>query len=218
MFRKFRSSFGRHALLAGMDDPNSFQEFLPQLALHQIGSRSGLESTRNLNVAGMSRQHDDSCFRKFTANRSDRIDTVHLWHLQVHKCYVRLMFSKQVERFVPVGSFTNQFHIFLAPDQGSDAITQEGMIVRYQYSNHSSHLFLPEEPEPGSPRRCAVSNRAGEAQIDFRAGTRAAPNSQFRANLPGTFAHSRQAEVSGAALVQNFGWNAFTIISDSQAE
>ena len=79
----------------------------------------------------------------------------------------------------------------------------------------TSSPFMSGSPEPGSPRLRAVGLRASEAQIDFRARTRTAPNGQVRANLLGAFAYARETKVSGAALVQYFGWNAFPIIPNS---
>jgi hypothetical protein len=126
-----------------MYSPDRFQEFFPQLALHEVCPRSSFESPRNLNVSRVSRQHDNSRFGKLAANRSDGVNTVHVWHLQVHEGYVRLIFSKQVERFAPVGGFANQFHILFAPDQGSDAVAEERVIVYCQDSNHFlSHFPL----------------------------------------------------------------------------
>jgi hypothetical protein len=35
----------------------------------------------------------------------------------------------QVESLTPVGSFPNQFHVLFGPDQRSDALAKQGVIV-----------------------------------------------------------------------------------------
>jgi hypothetical protein len=78
--------------------------------------------------------------------------------------------------------------------------------------------FLLESAKPRSLWRRAISNFVRHAQIDLRSDARAAPDGQFRADQFGSFAHPRKAEVSCAAVLQNFAGKAFAVISNFQAK
>jgi hypothetical protein len=64
----------------------------------------------------------------------------------------------------------------------------------------------------------AVSNRAGNAQLDLSPGPNAAADHDLRADLFAAFAHSRQAIMAGAALYQNCRFNALSVIPNAYAE
>src|SRR5580700_9868045 len=75
-----------------------------------------------------------------------------------------------------------------------------------------------EKPQTRTGRRFTVGNRSRDSQFDLRAGSVGAPDTQFRANLAGAFPHSRQPVMAGAALFQDSGRNALTIVPNSHPQ
>src|ERR1700761_5128237 len=104
-----------------MHRTNRLQKILSHKALEQVSPSAGFESARNMEVARMGRQDDNSCVGELAANGADRIDTAHLRHLQIHERDVRTMFSELFERLTSVRSFPNQLHVRLSVDQHSNA-------------------------------------------------------------------------------------------------
>src|ERR1700747_1508363 len=92
------------------------------------------------------------------------------------------------------------------------------MVVYRENSNHLSAHFLSKQPPTGALRRPSVSFGARDAQCDLGAGSRSAPNTHLRTDLSGAFAHSGNAVVTGATVLQDFRRNAFPIIPNPQAE
>src|SRR5580698_3542033 len=72
---------------------------------------------------------------------------------------------------------------------------------------------LTEDPETG-PRDSLIRDRSWNAQLDFRAGSKFAPDRQLRSDLFGTLADSWQAPVPGTSAVFNHAWvNALSIVA-----
>jgi len=63
------------------------------------------------------------------ANRGDRIQAVHLRHLQVHEREVRPMGAELLNRFAAIRRFANQRQIRFGTDQDGDALSHQNMIV-----------------------------------------------------------------------------------------
>jgi hypothetical protein len=67
--------------------------------------------------------------------------------------------------------------------------------------------------------RFGVGQRAGNRQLDLRAGIGVAPDRQLAAGQFGAFLHARQAVMSGAASrLQKLCVDALSIVADPQAE
>src|SRR5271157_5619326 len=75
-----------------------------------------------------------------------------------------------------------------------------------------------EEPKAGASRRCPVGNRAGDAQLDLRAGAGPAPDIQLRADPCGALAHSGQAVVAGGSFLYDRRVHALSIVPDAHPE
>src|SRR5271157_1580712 len=103
--------------------------------LEQVGVSTGLERTDNLHVACVSRQHDDSCVGKFISNSNERIQTVHLRHLQIHQRNVRMVRPELLDGLATVGGFTYYGHVRLDPNQTGDPFPHEWMVVNCENSN-----------------------------------------------------------------------------------
>jgi hypothetical protein len=51
--------------------------------------------------------------------------------------------SKLLECLAPVRSFPDQLHVRLIPNQRSDALAKQGMVVYRENSSHLSSTFFP---------------------------------------------------------------------------
>ena len=64
-----------------------------------------------------------------------------------------------------------------------------------------------------------ISNRGGNRQLNFSAGSRFAPETQLRPDVLRAFAEPGQPPVSGApSLLQDFRVNTFSIVAYTQAK
>jgi hypothetical protein len=50
-------------------------------------------------------------------NSLDRFDTIEVRHLNIHQNYVRLEFSRQIDRFSSIAGFADNFKIGLLGEQ-----------------------------------------------------------------------------------------------------
>jgi hypothetical protein len=63
-------------------------------------------------------------WEKLGANRDQRVETVHLRHLQVHQRHVGMETSKLLDRFAPVRRFADEHHVGFIGDQPGNAVSQ----------------------------------------------------------------------------------------------
>lgn len=71
----------------------------------------------------------------------DDLDTIQVWHLEIHERDIGTMDPKLLDRVQPVGRFGHETHVWLGPDEHGDALAQEWMIV--------------DRENPNVPRICA---------------------------------------------------------------
>jgi hypothetical protein len=68
-------------------------------------------------------------------------------------------------------------------------------------------------------RRFAVRNRTRNSQLYLGPGSSCAtPHAELRTHLLSALTHSIEAVVPGATLLQDFRWNAFSIVPNPQPE
>ena len=77
---------------------------------------TAVESTQNLRIACVGRQHNHFCVGKFVANRNERIDAVHLRHLQVHERDVGMMHPELLDSIASVTRLSYHNHVRLNAD------------------------------------------------------------------------------------------------------
>jgi len=95
----------------------------------QVTSCSSFEGTKNLDIAFVSRQYDDLRLGKFSTNRRDGIEAVHLGHLQVHNRDIRPMRAKFLDCLAPIRSFRYQSQFRFTTDECSYALSYKNMII-----------------------------------------------------------------------------------------
>ena len=95
----------------------------------QVTSCSCFECAKNLHIAFVGRQYDDFRIGKFSSNRSDGIEAVHLRHLHVHERDVGSMLTKLLDCLAPIRCLGHQSHIGLRTEKYRDALPYENMIV-----------------------------------------------------------------------------------------
>jgi hypothetical protein len=83
------------------------------------------------------RQYDDLRIWKFSSNRDDGIESVHLRHLQIHERDVWTMGTELLDRLAAVRGLGDQSHIRLGADEYGYALPYEGVVVNRQNSNLS---------------------------------------------------------------------------------
>ena len=81
--------------------------------LEQVALSTGLEGAENVHIALVGRQHDDSCIRELRSNGDERVEAIHLRHLNVHQRHVRTVRAELLDRFATVGGFCDHGHIRL---------------------------------------------------------------------------------------------------------
>jgi hypothetical protein len=77
----------------------------------------------------MCREDDNSCIGELAANRTDRVDTAHFWHLQIHESDIRAMVPKLFERLASVRGFSNNLNVRLRVDQRGNAFAKKRVVI-----------------------------------------------------------------------------------------
>src|ERR1700687_217850 len=95
----------------------------------QVTSCSCFECAKNLYITLVGRQHNDLSIGKFCQNCDDRIEAVHLRHLQVHERDVRAMRTELLDCLAPIRCLGHQSHIGHRADKYRYALPYENMIV-----------------------------------------------------------------------------------------
>src|SRR5271157_5032531 len=137
MLGDFVRRFGRKRLSSGMNRSDRSYEFLVKRIFQQITLCSCFERAKNLYIALIRRQDDDFRIRKLPPNRDDRIEAVHLRHLQIHQRNVGAMRTEQLDSLAAIRSFGDQSQIRLSTDEHGYALPYQGMIVNCKNSNLS---------------------------------------------------------------------------------
>ena len=101
---------------------------------------------------------------KFSPNRSDGVEAVHLRHLQVHNRDIRAMRTELLDCLAPIRCLGHQSHIGLRTEKHRDALPYQNMIVNRKNPDLSwpfthvlsvpSHLYLSRTACQNA-RRCA---------------------------------------------------------------
>jgi hypothetical protein len=81
MFGELEGDLGGHGFFSGLDGSNGDEQLLVQAVLEQICPRACLKCPQRLYVPSICCQNDYARLGKLTANRDDRIESVHLRHL-----------------------------------------------------------------------------------------------------------------------------------------
>src|SRR5258705_13751753 len=128
-----------------------------QEIFQEVRPGASFEGAQRLDVAGVRRQDDDVRLWKFAANRNDRIDTVHLRHLQVHQGDIRTVRAELLNRFTSVGRFGDQRHVRLTGDEARDPLAEERMVVDRNNPNRA-RLSAHDQTQERQLRRLAAGS------------------------------------------------------------
>ena len=177
-----------------------------QSILQQVSLSPSLERTKNLHIAGVGRQHDHFCVGKFISDSNERIEAVHLRHLQVHQRNVRMVRPELLDGLATVGRFTYHHHVRLNANQTRYAVANQCMVVNRKNSNLRAsgahdlfHAFalaanFRENHEP--LRADDVCDVGRKAQFHFGSRVDFAPHGQLASHECGAFPHAGQAVMS----------------------
>src|ERR1700740_6793 len=97
---------GRNVLLPGMDCANSIQKFFAEMTFQQESPGTGFQGARDLNIARIGREHDESRVRKLASNRDHCINAVHLRHLEVNERDIGIVYTELLDCLPSVGSLS----------------------------------------------------------------------------------------------------------------
>src|SRR5271157_218160 len=129
-----------------MDGTDGVQQFLMQSILQQVSLSPCLECTENLYIAGVGRQHNNSCVGKLVANSNECVDAIHLWHLQVHQRDVGMERTELLDSLAPGGRFSYHNHVRLNANETGDPFAHKGMVINCENSNSGCvglHCWFP---------------------------------------------------------------------------
>ena len=118
--------------------------------LEQVALRTGLHGAQNVHIALVGRQHDDFCIGELRSNGEERVEAIHLRHLNVHQRHVRPVRAELLDRVPTVGGVCDHRHIRLNPDQTGDPFAHDGMVVDRENPNGRAGVA-----HDASPRRFA---------------------------------------------------------------
>ena len=181
--------------------------------LEQVALSTGFEGTQNVHVALIGRQHDQFGIRELRSNRDQRIEAIHLRHLNVHQRHVRTVRAELLDGFPTVGRFCDHGHIRLNPHETGDPFAHDWMVVDDENPNGelptsrcvsfdvSGVLEATRRDHQERPRGAARRRwQEGAAPPPFR--RRPPPHRQLSADQCRTFRHAAQAIVSLNALAR----------------
>ena len=103
--------------------------------LEQVALSTGLQGAQNVHIALVGRQHDHFCIRKLGSNGDERVEAIHLRHLNVHQRHIRTVRAELLDRFPPVGSFCDHGHIRLNSHETGDPFAHHWMVVDRENAN-----------------------------------------------------------------------------------
>src|SRR5271165_830040 len=135
-----------------MNGSYGLQQFLMQRTFQQVPPSASFDCSLHLGVPGIGSQHDDPRFRSFVANRDQRVQPAHYWHLEVHQRNVRMVCAKLLDRFTSIRCFAYNAHVHLTSDEISNTLTDNWMVVGHQNPNRTrlvAHDFFT-VPRPDS--------------------------------------------------------------------
>ena len=106
--------------------------------LEQVALSTGLEGAENVHIALVGRQHDHFCIRKLRSNGDERVEAIHLRHLNVHQRHIRTVRAELLDRFPTVGGFCDHGHIRLNSHEAGDPVAHQWMVVDRKNANRAS--------------------------------------------------------------------------------
>jgi hypothetical protein len=107
-----------------MDGTDGREQLLAQQAFQQVRKRSCFDRAYDVDVARVGREHDDARLGELGANRRQRVETVHLRHLQIHQRHIGMELSKLLDRFAAISRFADEHHVRFIGDQPGYAVPQ----------------------------------------------------------------------------------------------
>lgn len=112
-------------------------------------------------MTGVRRQHDNFCTGELDTDRGNRVDTIHLGHLQVHHCYVRAMNAKLLDGSESIRRFGDDHDVRLNSNAPAESFADNWVVV----SDENARIAKIRVPrfDPGSmvyKRRRSASAKA----------------------------------------------------------
>ena len=103
--------------------------------LDQVALSTGLQGAEDVHIALVCRQHDDSCLRELRPNGDERVEAIHLRHLNVHQRHIRAVHAELLDRFSTIRRFGDHGHIRLNFHQTGDPLAHEWMVIDRENPN-----------------------------------------------------------------------------------
>ena len=95
----------RQTPLASMDRSDGLQQIRMERVLEQVALSTRLDGAEDVRVALVGREHDDLRIVKLRANGDERVEAIHLRHLQVHQRHVGPMGPELLDGLATVRGF-----------------------------------------------------------------------------------------------------------------
>src|SRR6185503_11769956 len=161
--------------------------------LEQVALSAGLQGAKNMHIALVGRQHDHSCVRELGSDGDERVEAIHLRHLNIHQRHIRTVRAELLDRFATVGGLCDHRHIRLNLYETGDPIAHDRMIVHRE--NPDGRAVAAHDPSPPTCRAALNANsrdhqeRRWDGAYTMLAGRRSstsvpAPTSLHTASFP----------------------------------
>src|SRR4029077_825369 len=124
-----------HNLAPRINSADVVWQFLMHYSFQEVALRSGFESAENLYVTDVCSQHDNFCTGELDTDRRNRLDTIHLGHLQVHHCDVRAMNTKLLDGFASVRRFGDNHDVRLNSNEPAESFADTWVVVSDENPN-----------------------------------------------------------------------------------
>jgi hypothetical protein len=135
MFSYPRGDLMGYSPLPKVHPSNGVDEICTEHSFDDVAHGPGLQRSCCLDVTRVRCQDYDSSIRKLAADGEHGIDTIHLWHLQIHQRYVWSELSKCLNCFPAIRCLGDEFHVALSLQGECNAVPDERVIINTKDSD-----------------------------------------------------------------------------------
>src|SRR5580700_11551549 len=100
-----------------------------QSVFEQVSPCPSLERAQGVGITSVGRKNNDAGVREFAANCPYGVYSAHFWHLQIHQRHIGSVRPKLQNGFAAVRRLGHQLEVRLSGYEGSDPLTNQGVIV-----------------------------------------------------------------------------------------
>ena len=115
-----------------MNFTNRSEELFSNDALHNISTRTGLHRTIDIFFAGMGREYQDACVRKFPNQRRRTLDASHSRESEIHHDETGMILSVRFQCGLAGGRFGHDLNIWFNIQGRRKAHSYHEVVINHQ--------------------------------------------------------------------------------------